>query len=180
MRKHSFPAIARELVPACLRCPRCCRPLQATEAIDGEFDEASDVFILAHVGAEVLRLNPERAKLIRQALALCVVDRRYSFMRRTISLEIEIGTQEQWLKARLELLEAEKELICRSDELARRRRQLPWVRIDNEYVVDTDEGEQTLCDLLAGRSQRLPDHHDLRRGSGPGSPPAAATANLPR
>jgi predicted dithiol-disulfide oxidoreductase (DUF899 family) len=70
----------------------------------------------------------------------------------------EIGTREQWLKARLELLEAEKELTRRSDELARHRQQLPWVRIDKEYVFDTDEGEQTLRDLFAGRSQLLVYH----------------------
>src|SRR6267378_312846 len=50
----------------------------------------------------------------------------------------EIGTREQWLKARIELLEAEKELTRRSDELARRRRQLPWVRVDNEYRFGPD------------------------------------------
>ena len=70
----------------------------------------------------------------------------------------EIGTREQWLKARLELLEAEKELTCRNDELARHRRQLPWVRIDKEYVFDTGEGEQALRDLFAGRSQLLVYH----------------------
>jgi predicted dithiol-disulfide oxidoreductase (DUF899 family) len=70
----------------------------------------------------------------------------------------EIGTRGQWLKARLKLLEDEKELTRRSDELARHRRQLPWVRIDKEYVFDTDEGEQTLRDLFAGRSQLLVYH----------------------
>src|SRR5216683_5092034 len=70
----------------------------------------------------------------------------------------EIGTRGQWLKARLKLLEEEKELTRRSDELARHRRQLPWVRIDKEYVFDTDEGERTLRDLFAGRSQLLVYH----------------------
>ncbi len=70
----------------------------------------------------------------------------------------EIGTRGQWLKARLKLLKEEKELTRRSDELARHRRQLPWVRIDKEYVFDTDEGEQTLRDLFAGRSQLLVYH----------------------
>ena len=40
------------------------------------------------------------------------------------------GTREEWLAARLDLLEAEKELTRRGDELARRRRELPWVRVD--------------------------------------------------
>jgi predicted dithiol-disulfide oxidoreductase (DUF899 family) len=71
------------------------------------------------------------------------------------------GTREEWLAARLELLEAEKELTRRSDELARRRQQLPWVRIDKEYVFDTDEGEQSLRDLFASRSQLLVYHFML-------------------
>jgi predicted dithiol-disulfide oxidoreductase (DUF899 family) len=70
----------------------------------------------------------------------------------------EVGTREQWVKARLELLEAEKALTRRSDELARRRRRLPWVRIDKDYAFDTDEGEKTLRDLFAGRSQLLVYH----------------------
>jgi len=53
----------------------------------------------------------------------------------------------------LELLEAEKELTRCSDELARRRQQLPWVRIDKDYVFDTDKGKQSLRDLFAGRSR---------------------------
>ncbi len=51
----------------------------------------------------------------------------------------KIGTREQWLAARLELLDAEKELTRRSDELAHRRQQLPWVPIDKAYVFDTSE-----------------------------------------
>jgi predicted dithiol-disulfide oxidoreductase (DUF899 family) len=68
------------------------------------------------------------------------------------------GTREEWLTARLKLLEAEKALTRLSDELAQRRRELPWVRIDKEYVFDTDAGEQTLRDLFAGRSQLLVYH----------------------
>jgi len=69
-----------------------------------------------------------------------------------------IGTREEWLTARLELLEAEKEHTRRSDELAERRRQLPWVRIDKEYRFDTDEGSASLPDLFRGRSQLLVYH----------------------
>ena len=50
------------------------------------------------------------------------------------------GTREQWLAARLELLEAEKELTRRGDELARQRQALPWVRIDKEYRFETRGG----------------------------------------
>jgi predicted dithiol-disulfide oxidoreductase (DUF899 family) len=69
-----------------------------------------------------------------------------------------IGTPENHLRARLELLEAEKELTRRGDELAARRRALPWVRIDKSYVFDTGDGEQTLRDLFAGRSELLVYH----------------------
>jgi predicted dithiol-disulfide oxidoreductase (DUF899 family) len=69
-----------------------------------------------------------------------------------------IGTREQWLAARLELLETEKELTRRSDEVAARRRELPWVRVDKTYRFDTDRGEATLADLFEGRSQLLVYH----------------------
>ncbi len=68
------------------------------------------------------------------------------------------GTREEWLAARIELLEAEKELTRRSDELARRRQALPWVRIDKEYRFETDEGSASLADLFRGRSQLLVYH----------------------
>jgi hypothetical protein len=81
----------------------------------------------------------------------------------------ETGTREAWLAARLELLEAEKEHTRRSDELARRRQELPWVRIDKEYRFDTDEGPAALADLFRGRSQLIiyhfmfgPDPHEPR------------------
>ena len=51
------------------------------------------------------------------------------------------GTREEWLAARLGLLKAEKELTRRSDEVARQRQELPWVRLDKEYRFETDEGE---------------------------------------
>jgi predicted dithiol-disulfide oxidoreductase (DUF899 family) len=68
------------------------------------------------------------------------------------------GTREEWLAARLELLEAEKDLTRRGDELARRRQELPWVRVDKQYRFDTDEGSATLPDLFRGRSQLLVYH----------------------
>ncbi len=70
----------------------------------------------------------------------------------------QIGTREEWLAARLELLEAEKALTRRSDELARRRQELPWVRVDKEYRFETDEGTASLADLFRGRSQLLIYH----------------------
>jgi predicted dithiol-disulfide oxidoreductase (DUF899 family) len=69
-----------------------------------------------------------------------------------------IGTREGWLAARRELLAAEKEHMRQGDELARRRRELPWVRVEKAYVFETDEGEKTLAELFAGRSQLLVYH----------------------
>lgn len=68
------------------------------------------------------------------------------------------GTRKEWLAARLELLEAEKELTRRSDALARKRQELPWVRIDKDYRFETDEGSASLADLFRGRSQLLVYH----------------------
>ena len=68
------------------------------------------------------------------------------------------GNREEWLAARLELLQAEKELTRRGDELAQRRHDLPWVRIDKAYRFETDEGSASLTDLFRGRSQLLVYH----------------------
>jgi predicted dithiol-disulfide oxidoreductase (DUF899 family) len=69
------------------------------------------------------------------------------------------GTREEWLAARLALLEAEKDLTRRGDELARRRQELPWVRVDKAYRFETDEGGASLADLFRGRSQLLVYHY---------------------
>lgn len=68
------------------------------------------------------------------------------------------GTRQEWLDARLTLLEAEKELTRRSDALAKRRQELPWVLVDKEYRFDTPNGSMTLADLFKGRSQLLVYH----------------------
>jgi hypothetical protein len=57
------------------------------------------------------------------------------------------GTRKEWLSAPLKLLEAEKELTRRSDELARRRQELPWLRIDKDYRFESDEGSASLANL---------------------------------
>jgi predicted dithiol-disulfide oxidoreductase (DUF899 family) len=62
------------------------------------------------------------------------------------------GTHDEWLAARLDLLKAEKELTRRSDEVARQRQELPWVRIEKDYRFETDEGKAGLVDLFRGRS----------------------------
>ena len=69
-----------------------------------------------------------------------------------------IGTQEEWQAERDALLEDEKELTRRSDELARRRRELPWVPLETDYSFQTEHGTRTLADLFDGRSQLLVYH----------------------
>jgi predicted dithiol-disulfide oxidoreductase (DUF899 family) len=70
----------------------------------------------------------------------------------------KIGTREEWLAARLELLDAEKALTRRNDELAQQRQALPWVRIDKSYRFETDQGSASLADLFGGRSQLVVYH----------------------
>ena len=69
-----------------------------------------------------------------------------------------IGTQEEWQAERDMLLKEEKELTHRSDELARKRRELPWVRVEKEYTFDTADGTKSLAELFDGRSQLLVYH----------------------
>ncbi len=68
------------------------------------------------------------------------------------------ATREEWLEARLELLEAEKDLTRRSDEVALRRQALPWVRLDKDYRFEIDGGSASLVDLFRGRTQLLVYH----------------------
>jgi predicted dithiol-disulfide oxidoreductase (DUF899 family) len=88
-----------------------------------------------------------------------------------------IGTREEWLTARLELLEAEKALTRRSDELARRRQELPWVRIDKEYRFETNEGPASLADMFRGRSQLLVYHFMFGPEYAAGCPSCSAIAD---
>ena len=70
----------------------------------------------------------------------------------------KVVSKEEWLAARMELLKAEKEMTRRNDELTRQRLALPWVKLDKEYHLDTEEGKATLADLFKGRSQLLIYH----------------------
>jgi predicted dithiol-disulfide oxidoreductase (DUF899 family) len=70
----------------------------------------------------------------------------------------QVGTREEYQAARGELLEREKELTRAGDELAKRRRELPWVPIEKDYEFDTDTGRKTLAQLFDGRSQLLVYH----------------------
>jgi predicted dithiol-disulfide oxidoreductase (DUF899 family) len=87
------------------------------------------------------------------------------------------GTRAEWLAARLELLKAEKELTHRSDEVARQRQALPWVRLDKEYRFETDEGRASLADLFRGRSQLLVYHFMFGPDYEAGCPACSAIAD---
>jgi predicted dithiol-disulfide oxidoreductase (DUF899 family) len=87
------------------------------------------------------------------------------------------GTREEWLAARLALLKEEKELTRRSDEVAQRRQELPWVRVDKEYRFETDEGNASLADLFRGRSQALVYHFMFGPNYTAGCPSCSAIAD---
>jgi predicted dithiol-disulfide oxidoreductase (DUF899 family) len=87
------------------------------------------------------------------------------------------GTRKEWLAARLKLLEAEKALTRRSDELTQRRQELPWVRIDKAYRFETDAGSASLTDLFRGRSQLLVYHFMFGPDYAAGCPSCSAIAD---
>jgi predicted dithiol-disulfide oxidoreductase (DUF899 family) len=87
------------------------------------------------------------------------------------------GTRQQWLAARLDLLQAEKQFTRQGDALARQRQALPWVRIDKTYRFDTDEGSATLADLFRGRSQLLVYHFMFGPDYRAGCPSCSAIAD---
>lgn len=87
------------------------------------------------------------------------------------------GTHDEWLTARVGLLKEEKELTRRSDELARRRQELPWVPVDKEYRFETDEGSVSLADLFKGRSQLLVYHFMFGPDYKAGCPSCSAIAD---
>jgi predicted dithiol-disulfide oxidoreductase (DUF899 family) len=87
------------------------------------------------------------------------------------------GTRKEWLAARRKLLDAEKELTRRSDEVARQRQALPWVRLDKQYRFDTDEGSASLADLFRGRSQLLVYHFMFGPDYAAGCPACSAIAD---
>jgi predicted dithiol-disulfide oxidoreductase (DUF899 family) len=88
-----------------------------------------------------------------------------------------IATREEWLAARLDLLEAEKEHVRRSDELAKERQALPWVPVVKDYRFMTENGEATLGDLFAGNSQLLVYHFMFGPDFAAGCPSCSAIAD---
>jgi predicted dithiol-disulfide oxidoreductase (DUF899 family) len=87
------------------------------------------------------------------------------------------GTRQEWLEARLELLEAEKAHTRQGDALARRRQELPWVRVDKPYRFDTEQGRATLAELFQGRSQLLVYHFMFGPDYKAGCPSCSAIAD---
>ena len=92
-------------------------------------------------------------------------------------IDHKIGTHEEWLAARLQLLDAEKAHTRRGDELTRMRQELPWVRVDKEYRFETDQGTATLADLFGGRSQLLIYHFMFGPEYQAGCPSCSAIAD---
>jgi predicted dithiol-disulfide oxidoreductase (DUF899 family) len=88
-----------------------------------------------------------------------------------------IGTREEWLAASAELLQREKELTRMGDELARRRRELPWVPVGKEYPLQTEEGAKTLAELFDGSSQLVVYHFMFGPGYQAGCPACSSTAD---
>lgn len=89
----------------------------------------------------------------------------------------KIVTREEWLSARLELLEEEKELTHKSDELARKRQRLPWVKVDKEYLFEADNANVSLNGLFNGRSQLLIYHFMFGPEYKAGCPSCSAIAD---
>ena len=87
------------------------------------------------------------------------------------------GTREEWLAARLDLLQAEKELTRMGDEIARRRRELPAVRIEKDYRFDTGAGNVSLAELFRGRSQLIVYHFMFGADYKAGCPSCSAIAD---
>ena len=88
-----------------------------------------------------------------------------------------VASREAWLQERTALLADEKELTRRNDELAKRRQELPWVRIDKQYRFDTERGSVTLADLFQGRSQLLIYHFMFGPEYTAGCPACSAIAD---
>jgi predicted dithiol-disulfide oxidoreductase (DUF899 family) len=91
--------------------------------------------------------------------------------------ERRIGTREEWLAARAELLEREKQFSKAGDELARQRRQLPWVAVEKQYTFQSEQGPKTLGELFAGRTQLVVYHFMFGPHYEAGCPACSLTAD---
>ena len=88
-----------------------------------------------------------------------------------------IGTREEWIAANAELLGREKQLTRMGDEVARQRRELPWVPVERHYTLQTEHGPRTLAELFDGRSQLLVYHFMFGADWGAGCPTCSSTAD---
>ncbi len=88
-----------------------------------------------------------------------------------------IGTRQEWLAASAGLLEREKKLTRMGDELARQRRELPWVPVEKQYPLQTEDGARTLAELFDGRSQLVVYHFMFGPGYEGGCPTCSSTAD---
>src|SRR6201997_3465250 len=89
----------------------------------------------------------------------------------------EVVSREEWLSERVKLFEAEKEITRLSDQVARKRQELPWVKIDKEYKFETDQGKASLANLFRGRSQLLVYHFMFGPDYTAGCPSCSAIAD---
>jgi predicted dithiol-disulfide oxidoreductase (DUF899 family) len=87
------------------------------------------------------------------------------------------GARQEWLAASARLLEREKELTRMGDELARQRRELPWVPVEKEYRLQTEDGARTLAELFDGRSQLVVYHFMFGPDYEAGCPTCSSTAD---
>jgi predicted dithiol-disulfide oxidoreductase (DUF899 family) len=88
-----------------------------------------------------------------------------------------IGTREEWLAASAALLDREKELTRMGDELARQRRELPWLPVEKQYTLQTEDGARTLAELFDGRSQLVVYHFMFGPDYEGGCPSCSSTAD---
>src|SRR5437870_2274534 len=93
--------------------------------------------------------------------------------------EHRTGTQQEWQAERDELLKEEKALTRRGDELARKRRELPWVPVEKDYRFETEDGTKTLADLFDGRTQLLVYHFMFGPPYEAGCPVRSSIADTP-
>jgi predicted dithiol-disulfide oxidoreductase (DUF899 family) len=88
-----------------------------------------------------------------------------------------IGTRNEWIAASAELLRREKELTRMGDEVARQRRELPWVPVEKQYTLQTEDGARTLAELFDGRSQLVVYHFMFGPDWEAGCPTCSSTAD---
>ncbi len=98
-------------------------------------------------------------------------------MKTKASTKHAVGTRDEWLKARLRLLKEEKAHTRRGDELAHKRQELPWVRVEKKYEFATEKGSAALEDLFQGRSQLLVYHFMFGPDYAAGCPSCSAIAD---